>query len=185
MDIRTQRIGHVTFIGSNETDTVAFYQGVLGMPLVLRQPNLDEPETLHLFFDAGGSSYLTFFVRADKVTDPTPVPWAVGSVHHVAMDLNQDAFDRALTGLGDARIPNSGRVDRGVFWSLYFRDPNGMLLELSSWKVPVPPDMDKGAVLKRAQELREADGSYNATADHVRQALEELRTKAVSGAGNV
>ncbi|MBM4437368.1 MAG: VOC family protein, partial [Actinobacteria bacterium] len=99
MSIRTQRIGHVTLIGSNEADTVAFYQGVLGMPLVLRQPNLDEPATLHLFFDAGNGSYLTFFVQAERASDGTPVPWAVGSVHHVAFDVTPEVFERALTGL--------------------------------------------------------------------------------------
>jgi len=34
---------HVTVWGSNEADTIAFYRDLLGMPLVLRQPNLDDP----------------------------------------------------------------------------------------------------------------------------------------------
>ena len=174
MSIETLRIGHVTLVGSNEADTIAFYQDILGMPLVLRQPNLDEPETLHLFFDAGGGSYLTFFVR-----DPSAVPWTIGSVHHVALDVPEEVFERALGGLREQGIGHSGRVDRGAFWSLYFRDHNGLLLELSSWKVAIPDGIDKGAVLKRAQQLREADGAGNVKESHLRQALEQIIEEAV------
>ena len=40
---------HITLIGSNEADTVEFYRDLLGMPLVLRQPNLDDPNSTHFF----------------------------------------------------------------------------------------------------------------------------------------
>lgn len=115
MSIQTERIGHVTLIGSNEKDVIDFYSGVLGMPLVLRQPNLDDLETLHLFFDVGHGSYLTFFVRDDRPSDPSPVPWAIGSTHHVAMDVTEEVFERALTGLREHDISHSRRVDRARF----------------------------------------------------------------------
>ncbi len=57
---------HITVWGSNEEDTVAFYQDLLGMPLVLRQPNLDDPSQTHLFFDTGDGRILTFFVSDDR-----------------------------------------------------------------------------------------------------------------------
>ena len=50
--IQTQGIHHITFVGSNR-QTYHFYSGVLGMPLVFEQPNLDVPEEIHLYFDAG------------------------------------------------------------------------------------------------------------------------------------
>jgi catechol 2,3-dioxygenase-like lactoylglutathione lyase family enzyme len=178
MSIQTERIGHVTLIGSNEKDAIDFYTGVLGMPLVLRQPNLDDLETLHLIFDVGHGSYLTFFVHDDTPSDPSPVPWAIGSTHHVAMDVTEEVFERALTSLREHNISHSGRVDRGAFWSMYFRDHNGMLLELSSWKVAIPTGIEKGAVLARAQQLREADGSGNVKEQHVRQALEQIVAEA-------
>ena len=52
-EIQTQGVHHITFVGSNREEIIAFYSGVLGMPLVLDQPNLDVPEEEHLYFDPG------------------------------------------------------------------------------------------------------------------------------------
>jgi glyoxalase family protein len=56
-----------------------------------------------------------------------------GAVHHVAFrtpdDTQYDAWAERLNAL---RIPNSGRVDRFYFRSLYFREPNGILFEIAS-----------------------------------------------------
>jgi catechol 2,3-dioxygenase-like lactoylglutathione lyase family enzyme len=67
-DSATQLAGvdHITLIGSNIEDTVGFYRDVLGMPLVLRQPNLDQPEVTHLFFDTGDGRMLSFFVEEGR-----------------------------------------------------------------------------------------------------------------------
>ncbi len=40
--IQTQGVHHITFVGSNREAIIDFYQGVLGMPLVFEQPNLDQ-----------------------------------------------------------------------------------------------------------------------------------------------
>ena len=55
-----------------------------------------------------------------------------GGVHHVAFripDADYDAWAERLLSLG---IPNSGKVDRYWFRSLYFREPNGILFELAT-----------------------------------------------------
>jgi glyoxalase family protein len=55
-----------------------------------------------------------------------------GGVHHVAFrtpDADYDAWADRLNALG---IPNSGKVDRYYFRSLYFREPNGILFEIAS-----------------------------------------------------
>ncbi len=55
-----------------------------------------------------------------------------GGVHHVAFrtpDADYDAWAERLNALG---IPNSGKVDRYYFRSLYFREPNGILFEIAS-----------------------------------------------------
>ena len=57
--IQVQGVHHITFVGSNRETTIDFYQGVLGMPLVFEQPNLDVPEETHLYFDAGDGRYRT------------------------------------------------------------------------------------------------------------------------------
>lgn len=66
MGVPTTGVHHVTLIGSNRQDTIDFYQGVLRMPLVFEQPNLDVPEETHLYFDAGDGRLITFFVREQR-----------------------------------------------------------------------------------------------------------------------
>ncbi|MFB6177260.1 MAG: VOC family protein, partial [Halobaculum sp.] len=56
--IRTTGTDHITIWGSNAADTIDFYRDLLGMPLVLRQPNLDDPSQTHLFFDTGDGRIL-------------------------------------------------------------------------------------------------------------------------------
>ena len=57
--IQTQGVHHLTFVGSNREAIIDFYQGVLGMPLVFEQPNLDVPEENHLYFDSGDGRLIT------------------------------------------------------------------------------------------------------------------------------
>src|SRR5688500_696939 len=78
MKIPTTGVHHITLIGSNRQDTIDFYQGVLGMPLIFEQPNLDVPEEIHLYLDAGDGCLITFFVRERRATESTPVPEIVG-----------------------------------------------------------------------------------------------------------
>ena len=61
-----------------------------------------------------------------------PAQPGAGGVHHVAFrtpDANYDAWAERLNAL---RIPNSGKVDRYWFRSLYFREPNGILFEIAT-----------------------------------------------------
>ncbi len=58
--IQTQGVHHITFVGSNRQAIIDFYSGVLGMPLVFEQPNLDVPEENHLYFDSGDGRLITF-----------------------------------------------------------------------------------------------------------------------------
>src|SRR3954464_13444027 len=97
--IQVQGVHHITLVGSNREATIDFYEGVLGMPLVFEQPNLDVPEETHLYFDAGDDRLITFFVREERATDSTPVPEVVGNVHHIAYDVSRETFDRAAAGL--------------------------------------------------------------------------------------
>jgi len=75
---------HITIWGSNEEDTIEFYRDTLGMPLVLRQPNLDDPSQTHLFFDTGDGRIITFFVSDERDSNPNPQRSQVGSVHHIS-----------------------------------------------------------------------------------------------------
>ena len=55
-----------------------------------------------------------------------------GGVHHVAFRSADADYDAWADRLNTLRIPNSGKVDRYWFRSLYFREPNGILFEIAS-----------------------------------------------------
>jgi glyoxalase family protein len=55
-----------------------------------------------------------------------------GGVHHVAFRTPDAEYDEWAERLKKMRIPNSGKVDRFYFRSLYFREPNGILFEIAS-----------------------------------------------------
>lgn len=176
MQIPTSGVHHITLVGSNRQDTIDFYQGVLGMPLILEQPNLDVPEETHLYFDAGDGSLITFFVREDRATDPAPTPQSVGTVHHIAYAVSPEVQRRAAEGLAAAGFENSGIIDRGFMDSLYFRDPNGSLIELAYYKFTPPPGQSSSDVLAAAHKLRLEQGDGNITEKHLRQVTGEPAT---------
>jgi catechol 2,3-dioxygenase-like lactoylglutathione lyase family enzyme len=175
VDIPTTGVHHITLIGSNRQDTIDFYEGVLGMPFVFEQPNLDVPEETHLYFDAGDGNLITFFVRVNRATDPTPVPEVVGNVHHIAYSVSRETFDRAAKRLEELGFPNTGRVDRGFMDSLYFRDPNGFLIELAVYTFTPPDGVSRRAVFELAHKLRVAQGDYAIGQEHLTAAVEQLR----------
>src|SRR5947209_14831748 len=113
MQFPTVGVHHITLIGSNRQDTIDFYEGVLGMPFVFEQPNLDVPEETHLYFDARDDRLITFFVRESRATDPTPTPEATGAVHHIAYAVSPETLQRAAEGLNQAGHSNTGILDRG------------------------------------------------------------------------
>ncbi|MFC4439080.1 MULTISPECIES: VOC family protein [Natrialbaceae] len=170
--IRLSGTDHVTLIGSNEEDTIAFYRDLLGMPLVLRQPNLDDPDSTHLFFDTGDGRIITFFVTDDRQSNPQPLRHQIGSVHHISFSLDPERFVETKEALEDADH-GYNEFDRGIFHSLYTRDHNGLTIELSTDKFDVPDDR-RGEVLATAQRLREEDGVDFAEERHLEGALEEL-----------
>jgi len=169
--VHTTGVDHITLIGSNEADTVAFYRDLLGMPLLMRQPNLDEPSSTHLFFDAGDGRILTFFV-ADRESDPRPVGGEVGSVHHLSLRVDPERFRDVQAALTEADHQFND-FDRSIFRSLYTRDHNGMLVELATDVYRIPDDR-RAEVLATTQRIREEDGADHAAKEHLEAALEEL-----------
>ena len=49
--LQSQGVHHITLVGADRRTSIDFWEGVLGMPFVFEQPNLDVPEELHLYFD--------------------------------------------------------------------------------------------------------------------------------------
>jgi len=170
--ITTTGTDHITIWGSNAEDTVAFYRDLLGMALVLRQPNLDDPSQTHLFFDTGDGTILTVFVSDDRDSEPRPGRTPTGAVHHLCFNIDPDRFREVQTAL--ERAGRSYNVfDRGIFLSLYTRDHNGLILELTADKFEFP-DERRGEVLAATQRIREREGAEYAKTEHIAAALDEL-----------
>lgn len=91
----------------------------------------DGGHSVHVFEtgDGGPATELHVTERSDL---PVTVQGA-GGVHHVAFRTPDAAqYDAWAKRLAEMRIPNSGKVDRFYFQSLYFREPNGILFEIAT-----------------------------------------------------
>jgi len=174
--VRTTGTDHITLIGSNAEETIHFYRDVLGMALVLRQPNLDDPSQTHLFFDTGDGRIITFFVKDDRDSHRGPQRAGVGAVHHLSFSIDPEDFLEVREAL-DEEWRGYNEFDRGIFHSLYTQDHNGLVIELATDKYDIPDDRH-GEVLATAQRLREEDGVDYAEERHLEAAIDELGIEA-------
>ena len=183
--IQSQGVHHITFVGSNREAIIEFYQEVLGMPLVFEQPNLDVPDELHLYFDPGDGRLITFFVRPTRENDPTPNPQNIGNLHHLAFNVSRATYTQVARRLNERGIWNTGNIDRGFMDSIYFRDPNGQLLEMACYKFVPPEGYTASDVLATAHRLRIVAGAYNIQDEHIADAIAELMQRRATPIGEV
>ncbi len=157
-------VNHVALVSSDMARTVEFYRDVLGMPLIktLEIPGGGQ----HFFFDCGNGDSVAFFwfpgapAHAPGVASAGAKPGsgdivsAHGSMNHLAFDVPAEHFDAYVERLKDKGIEVSPvlnhddsemtiarELHEGVFVrSVYFRDPDGILLELACWTRTFGPD---------------------------------------------
>ena len=120
-------VHHLALICRDTEETIRFYQDFLGFPLVELVENRDYAGSNHFFFDIGNHNLLGFF---DFPGYEHPA-WqeTIGGVQHLAISVTAEQFSEAKKRLEQAGIDYLG-PDRGVANSVYFRDPNGVGLEL-------------------------------------------------------
>src|SRR5262245_63651839 len=147
------------------------------MPFVFEQPNLDVPEEMHLYFDPGDGRLLTFFVRPTRRNDPMPNPEGIGNLHHLALMVSRATYTQVAGRLQELGISNTGPIDRGFMDSIYFRDPNGQLLEMACYKFVPPAGYSVVDVLVTAHHLRVAAGAYAIEESHLADAIAELTSR--------
>jgi len=172
--IHTQGVHHITLMGADRQTSIDFWEGVLGMPFVFEQPNLDDESTNHLYFDPGDGRLITIFTREDLPVDPTPNPNGIGNLHHLAFKVSRATYTQAGARLRARGFANSGKVDRGFMDSLYFRDPLGQLMELACYKFDPPEGRSHADVLARAHEIRVEAGAKNIQDTHLADAIAAL-----------
>ncbi|MCB1509831.1 MAG: VOC family protein [Hyphomicrobiaceae bacterium] len=172
--IQTQGVHHITLVGANRQTSIDFWEGVLGMPFVFEQPNLDDAEQNHLYFDPGDGRLITIFTSESWQPDRTPNPTGVGNLHHIAFIVSRATYTQAAARLKARGFANSGEIDRGFMDSLYFRDPLGQLLELACYKFEPPVGITHAEVLAEAHRIRVAKGDKNIADAHLADAIEAL-----------
>ena len=174
--MRTNGVNHLALVCRDMAETQDFYTRILGMPLVKTVALPDGGQ--HFFFDCGGSNLLAFFWWEDapaaapgiaSVADfPSKPRSAVGSMNHVAFTVDEDELAPALERLKAAGVPVLPQVVNhddsemgvardlhpGVFVrSVYFRDPNGIMLEFAALtrKLDRPEDVRHAAASPKAK----------------------------------
>src|ERR1700709_1225819 len=93
--IQTHGVHHITITGADRQTSIDFWEGVLGMPFVFEQPNLDNESESHLYFDPGDGRLIPVFPTEQRTADPRRTPMEPGCVHHVAFSLSQATFRQA------------------------------------------------------------------------------------------
>ena len=175
--LQSQAVHHITLVGADRQTSIDFWEGVLGMPFVFEQPNLDNAGESHLYFDPGDGRLITVFTNEDRRPDPDRTPTDAGCVHHLAFALSQASFLQAVERLNEREIQHSGVKDRGFMDSIYFKDPLGLLIELASYRFEPPEGFSHGEVLLEAHKLRVERGDYNIDQVHLADAIEGLVTR--------
>ena len=172
--LQSQGVHHITIVGADRRTSIDFWEGVLGMPFVFEQPNLDNPSESHLYFDPGDGRLITVFTNESRVPDPTRTSTDPGCVHHIAINVSQATFKQIAKRLEEREIRHSGPKDRGFMDSIYFEDPLGLTIELASYRFEPPPGFTHVDVLFEAHRLRVERGDYAIAEAHLADAIENL-----------
>ena len=143
-----QRLHHTAYVTKDQEATRAFYEDILGFPLLATWSEADElfgavRVYCHTFFGLADGSALAFFQFADEADqalfDPalTPSPF-----RHIAMKVDADGQAEIERRLRDAgwKPGQTYVLEHGYCRSLYTEDPNGMLLEFTL-DVPAADDI--------------------------------------------
>jgi catechol 2,3-dioxygenase-like lactoylglutathione lyase family enzyme len=172
--IQAQGVHHITIIGADRQTSIDFWEGMLGMPFVFDQPNLDNPNEGHLYFDPGDGRLITIFTNEGRKADSTAVPEDTGSLHHLALNVSQSTFWQIPARLDARGVAHSGPVDRGFMDSIYFRDPLGLRIELASYRFEPPEGYRHADVMIEAHRIRVTRGDHHIDKEHLADAIELL-----------
>lgn len=127
-------VNHLALVTPDMDATVRFYNGVLGMPLVM---TMMAGPMRHYFFEIGPHNTLAFFEIADAETFEkgagSPGPYPV-QMDHVSLNLENAETVAALRDrLLALEWEVTEEIDHTTLRSIYFTDPNGIALEATWW----------------------------------------------------
>jgi glyoxalase family protein len=127
-----QGLHHITLVSSNAQRTVDFYTKVLGLRLVKKTINFDDPGSYHLYFGNETGQPGTAITYFEWPNAPKGHP-GVGGTHHFALQVpDYNGLLKWKRRLIDLGLAVDGPYDRHYFKSIYFRDPDGVILEIAT-----------------------------------------------------
>lgn len=133
MVVQFKGLHHVTAITSDAGTAVRFYTGVLGLRLVKKTVNFDDPTAYHLYFgDEYGKpgTLLTFFDWGAALNHGS---LGTGVFQHLAFSTKDEgSLDVWKTRLEQNGVRVVGPLDRRSFRSVYFKDPDGLVIEIAT-----------------------------------------------------
>ena len=149
-----QMLSHMAFITRNTAATADFYTRVMGMELVNAVlddaiPSTGEPiPYFHSFFRLADGSTIAFFEAPELPPLAPPPQAAYDTFQHLALQVSStDEVDHWHQWLGEHGIEVLGPVDHKIIYSIYFHDPNGLRLEITT---PTSPIWNDNAAAARA-----------------------------------
>jgi catechol 2,3-dioxygenase-like lactoylglutathione lyase family enzyme len=119
---------HNAYRCRDSEETRAWYEDFLGLRLVSAFPVADG-KALHTFFQMDDGSCLAFF---EVPGSPFEFKRQEGLDLHIALGVENDVFDSMLQKGQKQGVEVRGPVDHGFCRSIYFRDPNGYIIELTA-----------------------------------------------------
>jgi glyoxylase I family protein len=157
---KIRRLHHHAVRTDDMEATRHFYEDILGMPMVaalkesLDRGNGRETPVLHCFFEMGDGGCLAFFQFLPEAYGPADNLPQDGVEHHIAMSVPEfDDIARLKATFDELDYPNCG-INHGFCYSLYVRDPNGMLVEFVS-DAPNELELNEAAAASAHQTLAE------------------------------
>ncbi len=155
---------HAAYRCANSEDTRAFYEDFLELPLVEALPigttaTGRAADVLHTFYQMDNGGCLAFF---EEPAEPFDFKTQRDFDLHIALEVDQDTLHRMFEKGKAAGIETRGVSDHGFIHSIYFRDPNGYVVELAA---PVPGVAGNGFDPERAKQQL-AQWNANSEARH-------------------
>jgi len=144
---------HNAYRCRDSEETRCFYEDFLGLPLagtlaINETKTGRETKVLHTFYRMDDGSYLAFFEAPDS-------PFEFKARHdydlHIALEVDERALHQ-MFAQGKARgMETRGIIDHGFIHSIYFRDPNGYVIELTAKTARHAQEMDPATNGARAK----------------------------------
>jgi catechol 2,3-dioxygenase-like lactoylglutathione lyase family enzyme len=131
------RLHHNAYRCRDSEETRSFYEDFLGLRLagtleINETKSGRKTETLHTFYELGDGSFLAFFEAPD-------LPFDFKAQHdydlHIALEVGAETLRTMLAKGRAAGLETRGISDHGFIHSIYLRDPNGYVIELTT-KMP-------------------------------------------------